>query len=75
MRTKEKAPSRMGSTTWIARREVLGLGERLGQQFGDDVAVVGDGAGQHADLLGQVGGVGEVAVVPEARSRRGPTGR
>ncbi len=47
------------------RREVLGLGERVGQQLGHDVAVGGDGTGQHADLLGQHCGVGQVAVVPE----------
>ncbi len=34
-------------------------------QLGDQVAVAADGAGQHPGLVGQRGGVGEVAVVAE----------
>ena len=45
--------------------EVLGLGEGVHQQLGHDVAVGGDGARQHPDLLGQLRRVGQVAVVPE----------
>ena len=47
------------------RGEVLGLGEGVHQELGDDVAVGADRPRQHPDLLGQGAGVGQVAVVPE----------
>ena len=39
--------------------------EPQGQELGHEVAVGGDHAGEHAGLLGQGGGVGQVAVVAE----------
>jgi len=40
----------------------------LGQQFGHQVAVGGDQAGQHVGLLGQGVGIGQIAVVGETES-------
>jgi hypothetical protein len=37
----------------------------MGQQLGDEIAVAGDGAGQHAGLLREFGRVDEIAVVTE----------
>ena len=45
--------------------QVLGLGKGLHQQLGHHIAVGGDGARQHAGLLGQRRRVGQVAVVPQ----------
>ena len=46
-----------------------GLGrEARGEQLGHEVAVGGHHPGQHAGLLGQLGGVGEVAVVAEGEA-------
>ena len=40
------------------------------QQLGDEVAVAGHGPRQHADVGGQGGGVGQVAVVAEGEGHR-----
>ena len=55
---------------------VVGMGvEVADQQLGDQVAVAGDGPGQHAHLGGQGVGVGQVAVVAEGeRHRSGAVG-
>ena len=50
-------------------------GKAWRQQLGHQVAVGGHQAGQHARLLGQLGGVGQVAVVRRGRTRPGPPPR
>ena len=47
----------------------------MADQLGHQVAVAGDGAGQHAGLLGQLRGVDQVAVVAEGELRCAPTPR
>ena len=65
MRTNENAPSRMGSTNCRAVERSSVSGKDWAKQLGHDVAVGGDGAGQHPDLLGQGGRVGQVPVVAQ----------
>ena len=76
--TNENAPSSDGSTADQRALEVVGhLGrgrarvvgrEGLAEELGHQVAVGGHQAGQHAGLLGQGGGVGQVAVVAEGEA-------
>ena len=78
MSTRENAPAERGQHLLERVLEVAAVGPRprrvvhAGEQLGDESESVVESArvwarhpGQHAELVGQLGGVGEVAVVAE----------